>query len=88
MSRIIYELDGVSYEKSGWFGCQLKSVESRVKRGTTRVIKGHLMYAYAVERKSWYSFKYIISWCLVFPRGQDLEETRTMIENLYYDIER
>lgn len=44
-----YIIDGVTYTKRGWLGCQLESKERGLRLGETRVILDTLFYVYMIQ---------------------------------------
>jgi hypothetical protein len=65
MAKISITLDdGITYEKSGWFGCQLKSLDNTANLGDVRLIDGkHLMYVWSIDKRIFR--KNIVHWSLV-----------------------
>lgn len=57
-NRVTLILDGVEYRCTGWFGCQLESIERRrVPAGTTRAIAGQRFTVYSTHRLGLFRFR-------------------------------
>ena len=61
-NRVILVLDGRKYRRTGWFGCQLESMEwRRVPAGATREIAGQSFRVFTTDRDG---LKFRTTWCL------------------------
>lgn len=85
MKSTIHVIDGTQYVWSGWFGCQLESVENyftTLKRGDCRYILGRLFYVYSVNR--YLLMLPRVQWCLVLPTEVtgDLDAHQAAIRSL------
>jgi hypothetical protein len=60
--HVQYRIDGVTYRWSGWFGCQLESLEwFRPPAGTKRRVAGFVMTIWRTERRG---LKVCCNWAL------------------------
>lgn len=85
MKSTIHVINGTEYVWSGWFGCQLESIESyftTLNQGDCRYILDRLFYVYRVER-SLTKFPRA-QWCLVLPADvtEDLDAHNAEIRSL------
>ena len=67
MTEIIrtYTINGQDYRKSGWFGCQLKSIEgSKLRLGDMRCILGEPMYVFSI-RPFRLRYRWEVSWSMI-----------------------
>ena len=89
MKSTIHIIDGTQYVWSGWFGCQLESIESyftTIKQGDCRYILNRVFYAYRVDR---YLTKFPrVSWCMVLPKevSENLDSHNAAIRSLKSDL--
>lgn len=84
-----YVIDGVTYTKRGWYGCQLESKEKGLRLGDTRVILDQLFYVYLIQGivdRPWLGFGAPeVAWAIYMPdkKNLDLDAKDDMIQAFY-----
>lgn len=83
MNKLIYRIDGIDYERNGWFGCQIRSFErKRPPAGTCRKILDYYFYIYRTHRYGLFKFEC----CWTINTCGSLDEVNAKIRKLYEDL--
>jgi hypothetical protein len=82
-----YRINDVDYRRTGYYGCQLESIERKAPpRDTryTRYILGWEFEVFTAERVG--LFKWRITWSLLEVHRQPVRQAGALIESFYSDL--
>ena len=87
--KLFYRLNGKMYTWSGWFGCQLESLEwFTIPAGTERTLLGRRFKVFTTKRLGIKDlFRVRTTWALCMS-GKDIAESNKVIIELKKDLKR